>query len=77
MKKIIASIFLTMKATILDTHGECETNISYNEALTLGIPSESDNALATFLDVAVIRCLFISHWGEDGVFWALMFFNRR
>jgi hypothetical protein len=21
-------------------------------------------------DIAVIRCLFISHWGEDGVFWS-------
>lgn len=42
-----------------------------------GVPSESENALATYMDVAVMRCLFISHWSEDGVFWALMFLNRR
>lgn len=42
-----------------------------------GVPNESENALATYFDVAVIRCLFISHWSEDGVFWALMFLTRR
>ena len=42
-----------------------------------GVPNESENALATFLDIAVIRCLFISHWSEDGVFWGLMFLSRR
>ena len=39
--------------------------------------SESENALATFFDVAVLRCLFISHWPEDGVYWALIFFHKR
>uniref|UniRef100_A0A183EIX4 Pecanex-like protein n=1 Tax=Gongylonema pulchrum TaxID=637853 RepID=A0A183EIX4_9BILA len=33
---------------------------------TSGDPQE-----ATYLDVAVIRCLLIKHWAEDGVFWAL------
>ena len=42
-----------------------------------GVPNESENALATYFDVAVVRCLFISHWSEDGVFWALMFLTRR
>ena len=42
-----------------------------------GVPNESENALATYLDVAVMRCLFISHWSEDGFFWALMFLQRR
>lgn len=32
---------------------------------------------ATFLDVAVLRCLFISHWQEDGVYWALHYLNNR
>lgn len=41
------------------------------------IPSKSENSLATFFDVAVIRCLFISHWGEDGIFWALTYLNKR
>ena len=39
--------------------------------------SESENALATFFDVAVLRCLFISHWPEEGVYWALTFFHKR
>ena len=39
--------------------------------------SESENALATFFDIAVLRCLFISHWPEDGVYWALTFFHKR
>ncbi len=34
-------------------------------------------ALATYFDVAVVRCLFISHWSEDGVHWALTYLNRR
>lgn len=32
---------------------------------------------ATFLDVAVLRCLFVSQWPEEGVFWALNFLYRR
>ena len=39
--------------------------------------SECENALATFFDIAVLRCLFISHWPEDGVYWALTFFHKR
>lgn len=39
--------------------------------------SESENALATFFDVAVLRCLFVSHWTEEGVYWALTFFHKR
>lgn len=32
---------------------------------------------ATFLDVAVLRCLFITLWQEEGIYWALLFiFNR-
>ncbi|XP_059612441.1 protein unc-80 homolog isoform X4 [Phlebotomus argentipes] len=36
-----------------------------------------DITAATFLDVAVIRCLFISHWQEEGVYWSLHYFNNR
>jgi hypothetical protein len=39
--------------------------------------ADSENNLATYFDVAVVRCLFISHWNEDGVFWALTYLNRR
>ena len=41
------------------------------------VPNDSENALATFLDIAVLRCLFVSHWPEEGVYWALTFFNKR
>ncbi|VDN37005.1 unnamed protein product [Gongylonema pulchrum] len=39
---------------------------------TSGDPQE-----ATYLDVAVIRCLLIKHWAEDGVFWALKYLLNR
>lgn len=34
-------------------------------------------AMATYMDVAVIRCLFITQWIEDGVDWALHFLTNR
>lgn len=36
-----------------------------------------DIASATFLDVAVLRCLFIAQWQEEGVYWALHFLYNR
>lgn len=36
-----------------------------------------DVRAATFLDVAVLRCLFVSQWGEEGIYWALQFLYRR
>lgn len=36
-----------------------------------------DVAAATFLDVAVLRCLFITHWQEEGVYWALHYMYNR
>ncbi|BES88441.1 unc-80 homolog (Hypothetical protein) [Nesidiocoris tenuis] len=32
---------------------------------------------ATLLDVAVMRCLFISQWPEEGVYWAIQFLYHR
>lgn len=32
---------------------------------------------ATFMDVAVLRCLFMAHWQEEGVYWSLHYFNNR
>lgn len=32
---------------------------------------------ATFLDVAVLRCLFVPQWCEEGVFWSLQFLYHR
>lgn len=46
-----------------------------------GIKSSSfakyDVGAATFLDVAVMRCLFISHWQEEGVYWSLHYMYNR
>lgn len=36
-----------------------------------------DATAATFLDVAVLRCLFIQHWQEDGVYWCLHYLYNR
>lgn len=36
-----------------------------------------DISAATFLDVAVLRCLFITHWQEEGVYWALHYMYNR
>ncbi|KAJ8917160.1 hypothetical protein NQ315_012652 [Exocentrus adspersus] len=41
------------------------------------IPSVTDLSAATFLDVAVLRCLFITHWQEEGIYWALHFMYNR
>ena len=37
----------------------------------------ADICAATFMDVAVLRCLFISQWQEEGVYWALQFYYHR
>lgn len=36
-----------------------------------------DIEAATFLDVAVLRCLFVSHWLEEGVYWSLHYLYNR
>lgn len=38
---------------------------------------KGDVTAATFLDVAVLRCLFISHWQEEGVYWSLHYLYNR
>ncbi|XP_055936881.1 protein unc-80 homolog isoform X2 [Argiope bruennichi] len=48
------------------------------ESATVGEKtSKADVALATYLDVAVLRCLFISQWLEEGIFWALKYLYQR
>lgn len=37
----------------------------------------SDPSMATYLDVAVLRCLFTSQWLEEGVDWALNYMIQR
>lgn len=36
-----------------------------------------DVTRATFLDVAVVRCLFIPNWQEEGIYWALHYLYNR
>lgn len=38
---------------------------------------DGDVRAATFLDVAVLRCLFVPQWQEEGVYWALQFLYYR
>ena len=36
-----------------------------------------ENCLATHFDIAVIRCLFVSKWSEEGIFWSVTYLHRR
>lgn len=36
-----------------------------------------DATAATYLDIAVLRCLFILHWQEEGVYWCLHYIYNR
>uniref|UniRef100_A0A914WE92 Protein unc-80 homolog n=1 Tax=Plectus sambesii TaxID=2011161 RepID=A0A914WE92_9BILA len=37
----------------------------------------ADAQQASYFDVAVLRCLFIKHWSEEGIFWALKYYYQR
>lgn len=37
----------------------------------------TDICAATFMDVAVLRSLFILDWQEEGVYWGLLFIYNR
>ncbi|KAH8363403.1 hypothetical protein KR084_009623 [Drosophila pseudotakahashii] len=50
---------------------EKETDSDKSESI------KADVSAATFLDVAVLRCLFISHWQEEGIFWSLQYLYNR
>lgn len=44
---------------------------------TTQIVLKYDVNAATFMDVGVLRCLFMAHWQEEGVYWSLHYFNNR
>ena len=51
---------------------------SSGAGLTSSCPAiDADVRAATFLDVAVLRCLFVPQWQEEGVHWALQFLYHR
>ncbi|XP_042889771.1 protein unc-80 homolog isoform X4 [Penaeus japonicus] len=59
---------------LLEANASAKTSISASGAKPNSL---TDPTLATFLDVAVLRCLFVPQWMEEGVFWALNFIYRR
>lgn len=48
-----------------------------NDSLTAHQNERCDTTAATFLDIAVLRCLFIPHWQEEGVYWCLHYTYNR
>ncbi|XP_076436361.1 protein unc-80 homolog isoform X3 [Babylonia areolata] len=40
-------------------------------------PGALDVLSASFLDIAVLRCLFCLSWQEDGIYWALRYVHKR
>ena len=42
-----------------------------------GETEKLENCLATHFDIAVIRCLFVSKWSEEGIFWSVTYLHRR
>lgn len=39
--------------------------------------SSMNASYATYLDIAILRCLFISDWQESGVYWSITFLSNR
>uniref|UniRef100_A0A5S6PYL0 UNC80 domain-containing protein n=1 Tax=Trichuris muris TaxID=70415 RepID=A0A5S6PYL0_TRIMR len=54
-----------------ETTGSSTSSTSVSQILGL------NQTQASYMDVAVLRCLFISHWSEEGVHWALIYFLGR
>ncbi|EFX80552.1 hypothetical protein DAPPUDRAFT_318531 [Daphnia pulex] len=65
-----------------DSDGIRDSSIYQNDTIDPQYPHRRSSVLdditaATFLDVAVVRCLFIPRWCEEGVHWALQFLFYR
>ncbi|CAH1391399.1 unnamed protein product [Nezara viridula] len=58
------------------TGGRRQSSMDKESMASRAAAVESSPA-ATLLDVAVMRCLFISQWPEEGVYWALQFLYHR
>ncbi|MCP9264094.1 Protein unc-80 [Dirofilaria immitis] len=54
-----------------NTSEECD-NMQQDISQSFVDPQE-----ATYMDVAVIRCLLIKHWAENGVYWAIKYLLHR
>ncbi|KAK0415429.1 hypothetical protein QR680_011941 [Steinernema hermaphroditum] len=62
---------VTMSSRNLHAQDSTSTNSEQIEQAT------SDPHVASYLDVAVIRCLLIKHWSEDGIYWAVKYLLNR
>ncbi|QQP52923.1 Uncharacterized protein FKW44_005220, partial [Caligus rogercresseyi] len=39
--------------------------------------ADDESALASYFDIGVLRCLYVSYWSEEGVYWALTYFQKK
>lgn len=72
----------TKKKTHFETDSKPKTpsksvDSTVSGSRTTGDSEAKDIAAANYLDVAVLRCLFISNWQEDGVYWGLHYMYNR
>jgi len=68
---LIIFAFRNSKKKMSDSSNYKSSSFLTEESVTMDL-----NA-ATFLDVAVMRCLFVPQWCEEGVYWALQFLYHR
>ena len=59
----------------IDERGDCQS--TEPPRATRRSSALDDVTVATFLDVAVVRCLMMPRWSEEGVHWALQFLFYR
>lgn len=65
------------KCTLTNTESVTQSPKSTNIDSSKIISDRVDVLSASYMDVAVLRCLFCSQWQEEGVFWCLKYVHRR
>lgn len=60
-----------------DSNNQRENSIEEEQNKSSPIVLKFDVNAATFMDVGVLRCLFMAHWQEEGIYWSLHYFNNR
>lgn len=58
-------------------HGDLIDHPTKRQTTSVQIEEDTAESYATYLDVAVLRCLFISDWQESGVYWSITFLTNR
>ncbi|KAG7191052.1 hypothetical protein KM043_007098 [Ampulex compressa] len=64
-------------ATCTQCQGPAGDTATSGQTASRCVSVDTDIRAATFLDVAVMRCLFVPQWQEEGVHWALQFLYHR